>query len=229
MENPFKYGAVVRGRHFADREREMGELQREMENLNRVFLVSPRRFGKTCLLLNLMDALQGSGLTCAYIDLNAFPDIRGLAGALTGMATQALESNTDKLIKIFSGFKRLRPKVSVNPDGTLSAGVERALDEQEALAALLEGLAQAEALAAKKNKRLVIIIDEFSDLEKYNGGTIEKALRSQIQTQQHIGYIFSGSEQSLILAMIRDPKRAFYKLGRIMELGPIDREAYRAF
>ena len=32
-----------------------------------------------------------------------------------------------------------------------------------------------------------------------------------------------------MLSMIRDPTRAFYKLGRIMELGPIEREAYARF
>ena len=58
MENPFKYGGVVRGAYFADRKSETDEQKREMENLNRVFLVSPRRFGKTCLLLNLIDSLD---------------------------------------------------------------------------------------------------------------------------------------------------------------------------
>lgn len=229
MENPFKYGGVVRGAYFADREGEIIELQREMINLNRVFLVSPRRFGKTCLLLNLIDSLKRSGFACAYIDLNAFPDIRSFAVALTSITSKALESNSDKLLKIFSGFQRLRAKVSVGQDGSISAGVELAFDEKEPLAALLEGMAHAEALASKKNRKLVIVIDEFSDLEKYNGQTIEKALRSEIQKHSRIGYIFSGSEQSVMLSMVRDRKRAFYKLGRIMELGPIKREAYDEF
>jgi len=229
MENPFKYGGVVRGAYFADRRSEIAELEQEMNNLNRVFLVSPRRFGKTCLLLNLIDSLKQSGFACAYIDLNAFPDIRSFAGALTSITSKALETNKDKLIKIFSGFQKLRPKVSVSQDGAINAGVELAIDEKEAISALLEGMHHAEKLAAKKDKKLVVIIDEFSDLEKYNGGTIEKALRSEIQRQSHVGYIFSGSEQSVMLSMIRDRKRAFYKLGRIMELGPIKREAYTDF
>ena len=54
MENPFKYGGIVKRPYFADREVELAELVREMENLNRVFLVSPRRYGKTCLLANLI-------------------------------------------------------------------------------------------------------------------------------------------------------------------------------
>lgn len=229
MENPFKYGSVVRGTYFADRKSEIVELKNEMENLNRVFLVSPRRFGKTCLLLNLIDILKRSGFACAYIDLNAFPDIRSLAGALASTTSKALETNKDRLLKIFSGFQKLRPKVSVDQDGTISAGVELAFDEKDSVSALLEGMEHAEALAIKKKKKLVVIIDEFSDLEKYNGDTIEKALRSEIQKHNHIGYIFSGSEQSVMLSMIRDQKRAFYKMGRIMELGPIKRGVYTNF
>jgi hypothetical protein len=229
MENPFKYGGIVRGTYFADRRNEISELKREMLNLNQVFLVSPRRFGKTCLLLNLIEKLKRSGMACAYIDLHAFPDIRSLAGALTNLTTKALETNTDKVLKLFSGLQKLRPKVSVDPDGNISAGLELAVEEKDALSALLEGMQHTEMLAAKKKKKLAVVIDEFSDLEKYNGQTIEKAVRSEIQKQAHIGYIFSGSEQSVMLAMIRDAGRAFYKLGRIMELGPIERRVYARF
>ncbi len=229
MENPFKYGGVVRRPYFADRKNEMNELKREMANLNLVFLVSPRRFGKTCLLLNLIETLRRDAMACAYVDLNAFPDIKSFATALTSLTTEALETNKDKLLKMFSAFQKLRPKVSVDPEGKISAGLELAVEEKDALSALLEGMRHAEKLAAKKGKKLVVIIDEFSDLEKYNGRTIEKAIRSEIQKQTHIGYIFSGSEQSVMLAMIRDRTRAFYKLGRIMELGQIERRAYASF
>ncbi len=229
MENPFKYGGVVRRPYFADRKNEMNELKREMANLNLVFLVSPRRFGKTCLLLNLIETLRRDAMACAYVDLNAFPDIKSFATALTSLTTEALETNKDKLLKMFFAFQKLRPKVSVDPEGKISAGLELAVEEKDALSALLEGMRHAEKLAAKKGKKLVVIIDEFSDLEKYNGRTIEKAIRSEIQKQTHIGYIFSGSEQSVMLAMIRDRTRAFYKLGRIMELGQIERRAYASF
>jgi hypothetical protein len=88
---------------------ELAELTREMRNLNRVFLVSPRRIGKTCLLFNLMDGLRDLGFATAYLDLNACPDVRGLEAVLTHQTSKALESNTDKLIKILSGLQRLRP------------------------------------------------------------------------------------------------------------------------
>jgi AAA+ ATPase superfamily predicted ATPase len=229
VQNPFKYGGIVSGPYFADRTEEIQELLRAMESNARVFLVSPRRFGKTCLLHHLMRTLTSTGTACAYIDLNAYPDLRTFASAMTGLTAKALETNTDRLLKILAGFQRLRPKVSIDPNGNLSAGLELAVDEKDALSALIEGMAHGEKLAAKKGKKLVMIIDEFSDIEKYDGRTLEKALRSEIQKHSHIGYIFSGSEQSVMLSMIQDSKRAFYKLGRIMALGPIKREAYVKF
>lgn len=229
MENPFKYGSIVRGPYFADRSEELTELQREMINATRVFLVAPRRFGKTCLLFNLIDELHDAGLATAYLDLNAYPDVQSFAAALTHLTSKALESNTEKLMKILSSLQRIRPKVSIGHDGSMSGTVEFVADETEALPALLEGLRHAEDLAKQKGKKLVIIIDEFSDLPKYDGQTIEKAMRAEIQQHDHVGYIFSGSEQSVMLAMTQDRKRAFYKLGRIMDLGPIDREVYLDF
>jgi hypothetical protein len=229
MRNPFKYGGVVTGPFFADRTEEIKTLQREIENLNRVFLVSPRRLGKTCLLHNLMGSPYADAHVFAYVDLNAFPDLRSFAGAVASLTTKALESNTDKLLKLFSEFRRLRPTISLGPEGDVSAGLELAVEDKEAMGALIEGFAHADALAAGKKKTLTIIIDEFSDLDKYNGGTVEKALRSEIQKHQHTSYIFSGSETSVMLSMVQDKSRAFYKMGRIMALEPIKQENYEKF
>jgi len=176
-----------------------------------------------------MDKLRDQGFATAYLDLNAYPDLPGLAAAFTHTTSKALESSSEKLLKIFSELKRLRPKVSVGSDGSITAGVEVSVEQREALPALLEGMNHAEELATRKEMKLVLAIDEFSDLPKYNAQTIEKAMRSQIQQHTHIGYIFSGSEQSIMLAMTRDRKRAFYKLGRLMELGTIDRKVYADF
>ncbi len=230
MNNPFKYGGIVRGPHFADRSEEIQELAREMENNNRVFLVSPRRFGKTCMLHNLGEILEKNGMAWAYIDLNAYPDLRGFAASLATGTAKALETDRDRLLKLFTGFRKLRPKLSMDMEGNVNAGLELAeTGEKDAVEAMIEGLAWAEVLAEKKKKRLAVIIDEFSDIGKYDGGTVEKALRSEIQKQEHVGYIFSGSEQTVMLDMVRDSNRAFYKLGRIMKLGPIRRDAYIAF
>ncbi|MBW1680037.1 MAG: ATP-binding protein [Deltaproteobacteria bacterium] len=229
VENPFKYGGIVTGPYFADRAREISELFSEMRNLGRVFLVSPRRYGKTCLIFNLRGKLKKEGYRPVYLDLNAYPGLASFAVAVTEKVSKALESSADKLAKLISALKYLRPRIEVGPDGSLAAGVEMIAPGREALPALLEGLHYCEQLAAKKGQKLVIAIDEFSDLAKYDGQIVEKAIRSEIQSHTHIGYIFSGSSQSVMLAMVRDTQRAFYRLGRIMELGPIERDEYMKF
>ena len=230
MENPFRYGGIVLGPYFADRKNEMEELKNEIRNFGRVFLVSPRRYGKTCLLFNLIESLKIDEAPVAYLDLNAYPDVKSLAAGYTLQTCKALETNRDKLVKILSSLKNFMPQFSVESDGTkLSVSLISTLQEKDALAALLESMQYADRLANRTRKNLVIIIDEFAELAKYNGDTLEKALRSEIQKHQNIAYIFSGSEQSVMLAMLKDPKRAFYKLGRIMELGPIDRKSYKKF
>lgn len=58
MRNPFIYGGLVFGDHFADRQNELSDLTTEMSNAEKVFLVSSRRLGKTCLLRNLQENLK---------------------------------------------------------------------------------------------------------------------------------------------------------------------------
>jgi len=228
MRNPFKYGGIVRGEFFADRKAELDELTTEMKNIGKVFLVSPRRFGKTCLLANLRDRLEAKKICCAYMDLFAFPETKSLASGYASATLKALETNRDKLFKLITGLQHLRPKATVDPDGkwTFSFDLSRS---EGAVPSLLDAMAYADKIAGRKKKTLVVMIDEFSDLPKYNGGSIEKALRSEIQRHEHVGYIFAGSEPSIMNAMYRDKRRAFYKLGRLMALGPIDRDIYTTF
>ncbi|MBL7212371.1 MAG: hypothetical protein ISS61_08340, partial [Desulfobacteraceae bacterium] len=76
MRNPFIYGGLVFGDHFADRENELAELTTEMGNGGKVFLVSSRRVGKTCLLRNLQVNLNKMGFLTAYVDLYRAPTLR---------------------------------------------------------------------------------------------------------------------------------------------------------
>jgi len=229
VDNPFRYGRIVRGKYFADREKELEDLKREVLSGGRVFLVSPRRFGKTCLLFNLIDRLREKDTPCAYLDLNACPDLAEFSGAVTAETARAIESNADKLSKMLATLTHLRPRVTVSPDGSMTIGAEMSSPSTDPLAGLIEGLDHAESLAARQSRRMLIVFDEFSDISKYDGEKVEKALRSAIQRHEHLSYIMAGSEQSVMISMIRETGRPFYRLGRVMELGPIPRKEYAEF
>lgn len=230
MRNPFIYGGLVFGRHFADRQSELSELAAEMRNGGKVFLISPRRIGKTCLLKNLQQNLEKEGFLTAYVDLFRAPTLRHFTELYAKAVVEVVESKIEKMVKAIPRLlPGLRPKLDPNPDGTISFSVEYVAREKEVFQILTEVLEYPERASLKKRKPFVIIIDEFSDVTKYDGMDVEKAIRAVVQAHQRVGYIFSGSKRSVIRDMVKDKRRAFYRMGATIELSPIPRDLFRAF
>jgi hypothetical protein len=50
VRNPFEYGGVVSGDAFCNRKQELADLRRAMENAEKLFVFSERRYGKTSLV-----------------------------------------------------------------------------------------------------------------------------------------------------------------------------------
>ena len=51
QENPFKFGTVVDGEYFTDRIEELKHVKSILNSENHLVLISPRRYGKTSLIL----------------------------------------------------------------------------------------------------------------------------------------------------------------------------------
>ena len=62
----------------------------------------------------------------------------------------------------------------------------------------------------------------------FNGGSVEHALRAAVQHQRQVGYVFAGSEPSLMERMI-GRSRPFYKAGPVMRLQKIPADRFAAF
>src|SRR5215213_7309530 len=56
-DNPFVYGEIVTAAAFADREDERERLGRDLASGQKVFLISPRRYGKSSLVRDVMRGL----------------------------------------------------------------------------------------------------------------------------------------------------------------------------
>jgi hypothetical protein len=83
-------------------------------------------------------------------------------------------------------------------------------------------------IAAARGQKLAIALDEFQAIEAFNGGSVEQALRAAVQDQRAVGYVFAGSEPSLMERML-GPRRPFYKAGPVMRLEKIDPDIFAAF
>ena len=58
MKNPFKFGTVVEEEFFTDRQEELQYICRVMDSENHLALISPRRFGKSSLVLKAVKQLK---------------------------------------------------------------------------------------------------------------------------------------------------------------------------
>lgn len=44
--------------------------------------------------------------------------------------------------------------------------------------------------------RMAICLDEFQHISEFDSGSVENAIRSQVQEQREVGYVFAGSQPS---------------------------------
>ena len=72
MQNPFVYGEVVPAAAFVDRVDELDRLVRDLTSGQKVFLISPRRYGKSSLIRQALTT-RGPALVEAVVDQNEPP------------------------------------------------------------------------------------------------------------------------------------------------------------
>jgi hypothetical protein len=80
-------------------------------------------------------------------------------------------------------------------------------------------------VALERKRTVVVALDEFQAIDAFNGGSVEHALRAATQHQRNVGYVFAGSEPSLMEKMI-GPRRPFYKAGPVMRLEKIPADVF---
>jgi hypothetical protein len=221
VTNPFRYGGVVGRETFCNRKQEIGDLLRAAENGDRLFLYAERRVGKTSLALQMMRNLDRRRYIGAYIDLWPTEGEESFAAAVAAAISGSLASTADRLLgaakRFFGG---LAPAVTLDPQGTpqLSFGVRGARIEASGLR---DVLGAPEEIARRRRKQVVIVFDEFQRILEYGSDVVERTLRSVIQKQAHVAYLFLGSRKHMIQRMFLDENRPLYRSGSHYPLGPI--------
>jgi hypothetical protein len=227
-KNPFQYGVVVTGSAFADRQAEMRQLAAALMSSERVFLISPRRYGKTSLLVNLGERLKARGLLVAHLDLFRATSLKEFLEQYAAAVARAAESKIERAVRMLSErIPRLHPKVEIDPSGSASVTVELAASGREMTRAAVEVLNLPEQLAEQKGKSFAVLFDEFQEVEKLDGADVEKLLRSVVQHHQRVGYVFAGSKRHTLYDMVTNRGRAFYNMGKILTLETMPRDEFR--
>jgi hypothetical protein len=126
----------------------------------------------------------------------------------------------------------VRPEVRVEPDaygtGQLAVTFPAARTDKD-VSRLAQGVfALPGRIADVRRRRLAVALDEFQAIGSFDGGSVEHALRAAVQHQRQVGYVFSGSEPSLMERML-GRSRPFYKAGPVMRLQKIPAERFADF
>ena len=225
--NPFIYEGYEGPDYFCDRTEETENVMSDLRNGRNLTLVSPRKIGKTGLILHTFNKIkqQDKDAICIYTDIfhtqNQYDFVQTLGKAIV---EERLLDTRNSMAKVLSFFSQWRPTISPDPVTgvpTVSVTIERSNTEYT-LKSIFEYLKQS-------GKEVYIAIDEFQTITDYPEQGTEALLRSYIQFIHNAHFIFSGSKQHLMYEIFGSPKRPFYQSTAMMTLQPLHEEIYYDF
>jgi hypothetical protein len=231
MENPFVYGEVVPPGAFIDRVVELDRLVRDLAEGQKVFLISPRRYGKSSLIRQALSAVSRRGALTVEVTVSSFSSyvafLEGYARALMAAETRWDRARSWLKDAIRTARTEIRYTPGESPLGSLTVSFPAVKSDRDVSRLAQEVFALPGRLAEARRRKVVVALDEFQAIGEFNGGSVEHAMRAAVQHQRDVGYVFAGSEPSLMERML-GPKRPFYKAGPVMRLEKIPADEFAA-
>ena len=229
MKSLFQAGRPVVGEKLIGREQAIKQIISFLVGGQSVVLMAPRRFGKTSILLEVLNRVKSQGLFTAYIDIFATPTKRILAEQIT----ESVLANR-KLDKVFSNFrksissilKQVEFKQAIEDFEFILDFAETKQDESVLLSESIDFI---ERFSIKYNQQIVCGFDEFGDIEKLDGLEIVKLFRSKLQLQQNTSFLFSGSHESVMNQIFITSKSPFYRFARIINVKEISPDIFKNY
>ncbi len=225
-DSELQVGKPVSGLEFVGRGKDIEQITNLLISGQSVVLLAPRRFGKTSLILEVLERLNEKNFDTAYVDIFTTPDLKRFSETFTskifenrklGKIIRTAKKNIGELIR------NVEFKSSIEDFEIVLKFGQADISQWELTE---ESIEFAEIFAKKYNRKLIVGLDEFGDIEKLGGKELGKLLRAKMQTQKNVTYIYSGSYESVMNQLFTTSKSPFYRFARIIMLGYIDIEAF---
>ena len=229
MRNPFHYGGIVREENFCNRTEEQHLLLRAIVNGEKLFLYAERRMGKTSLVRRVLERAGRDGAYTVYVDLWPTESRLSFAATVASAITTAGGGAAQRLLRTARTlFSALAPSVTVDDEGKpiVTFGLSRGSEPEP----ILEQVLAAPAKIARRRKRpVVVVLDEFQRIAQYDDGNLERTLRSAIQNQEDVCYLFLGSRKHLMQQIFSDSARPLYRAAGHYHLTAIGADEWQPF
>ena len=229
--NPFEYARELGVGELVDRDDEVESVVSTIRNHGKLFLIGPRRYGKTSILRAASEKAARGGMLVLRYNVEAWPSLGEMLQRIVTDAAQLLASTNAKTRgKLRDIFARLEPRFTFDLEGKVSAAIGvKSGTEAGNVPLIVDAFNGIEALAARSKQAVGLILDEFQKIIELGGESAEGQIRAAAQQHRHLGYVFAGSKTRMLTEMTTSPSRPFYRLGERIFLGPVPREQFLAF
>jgi len=211
-ENPFRFSAPIQPSELVGRDEELDRLLHLASSGTYALLDAPRRFGKTSLLNALIEqwARRKSSLALR-VDCSEVLTIEDVAARIERAYAAAGHRQLARLLGAASDRVTLKL-------GPVEIGPPRPADGTGRVHDLLELPLE---VARGSRHRARVAFDEFQDVLAVPG--LDGVIRSHVQHHpEHVSYVFSGSEPSLLRELFAQRARPLYSQALPVRLGRIE-------
>lgn len=224
LQTGFPRGRIIPSSDVIGRRGFLEQLEERLVFGDSTMLAGPRRTGKSSVAFEVLRRLEARG--CYVLDLDllhvstrdefALRMIQKVAQLRTGVFHHSLHTVQEFLRWL------TKPELFIKVQD-IEFGARLPFESNpDPLAILQEALDAAERIAEKDGKRVVILLDEFQEVDRLGGGMLLRYLRSVFQRQQNVTYLFLGSEPSMMRTIFADKRQAFYRFATMLHLPDID-------
>jgi hypothetical protein len=218
--NPYHYGTPAEAEHFAGRDEELGALVSRLRNGINVVVVSPRRYGKTSLLLRAEQELAAEDGVIVHVNLLRCRDTATLVGQLTTAAFRAPGGAWHRAAQAVPEFlKRIRVAPSVTFDGDQPKFRFEARLVDPDVDGIISDVYRLLSESAQR-RPAALVLDEFQavlDLAPH----LPQLLKSLADANSNVSLVLAGSKQHLMDALVATPNAALYGMAERLALGPL--------
>ena len=229
MNIDIQVGKPVSGENLIGRDEEIKLIHQLLIQGQSIVLVAPRRFGKTTILLEVINQLKIEGYYTAFVDMFTITSLEGMAEQITEKVL-ANKNTAWSIHKIKENLMELMRNVEFRQE---IEGFEYMLGfgqkEKDQWDLLSKSIDFINEFSVKNNHKIICGLDEFGDIDKLDGQEVIKLFRSKIQLQQNSSYIFAGSYASVMSNLFISKNAPFYRFARVINIGFIDTRVILVF
>ena len=227
--SPFEFSPTVRDDLFADRIQETQRLITNFRSGVNTILISPRRMGKTSLVIKVRSLAASDSLRIATLDIFGCRSPADFLTAYAAAVVKAAGRKTDDWLRTARQFlSALAPEITFGNDPqnpfSLRFGIKDLPQRTEDILNLPE------RIALQNKVRIVVCIDEFQQIGLFEDSlAFQKLLRSVWQHHTQVSHCLYGSHKHMMDSIFQTSSAPFYRFGDLFYLDKISEEDWVAY